>query len=123
MSLTGGLLCLEKPVNRGSRVKLMFVTHQGPVLGAAEILSPLSSGEQPFRFVALQQDDHRRLRAAIQSSLAQGGYEQEWIDKYRAAIDQQKPPRKRFFRSVVAALTFAVLCLGGALYLLNIHVR
>src|SRR5881275_938067 len=39
ISPTGGLLCLPKSANRGSRVKLMFLTQMGPVLGSAELLS------------------------------------------------------------------------------------
>ena len=40
ISLTGGLLCLSKPIDRGSCVKLMFLSQNGPVLGTAELLSP-----------------------------------------------------------------------------------
>jgi len=123
MSLTGGLLSLARPVDRGSRVKLMFLTHTGPVLGSAEMLSPVSSSEQPFRFVGLQQDDHRRLRSAIQSFLGQSGNEQEWIDKYRAAVANQKPPRTRLWRRALAAMAFAMLCLGGVFYFFNVHLR
>src|SRR5512137_1727833 len=51
ISLTGGILGLPKPVIRESRVKLMFVTPTGPVLGTAEMLKPVSWNQQPFRFV------------------------------------------------------------------------
>src|SRR5260370_13920883 len=64
LSLTGGLLDMTDVLDRGSRVKLMFLTHTGPVLGAAEMLNPVSATQQPFRFVALEEDDQRRLRAA-----------------------------------------------------------
>jgi len=50
-------------------VKLMFLTRRGSVLGAAEMLSPVTWGLQPFKFVRLHDDDERRLQAAIQSSL------------------------------------------------------
>jgi hypothetical protein len=43
ISLTGGLLSLSAPLDRGSRVKLMFLTGTGTVLGAAEMLSPVAS--------------------------------------------------------------------------------
>lgn len=69
ISLTGGLLYLTKPLDRGLRVKLMFLTHKGSVLGAAEMLSPLSWSLQPFKFVRLYDDDEQRLQAAIQSLL------------------------------------------------------
>ena len=52
-SSTGGLLSLQKPLIRGTRIKVMFLTQSGPVLGAAEMLSPVSWTQQPFRFVAL----------------------------------------------------------------------
>ena len=68
ISLTGGMLSLPKPVVRQSRVKLMFVTPTGPVLGTAEMLNPVSWNQQPFRFVGLEGDDQRRLQESIQSS-------------------------------------------------------
>jgi hypothetical protein len=137
VSLTGGLLSLKKPLDRGSRVKLMFLTHSGPVLGAAEMLRPVSWYQQPFRFVALQEDDQRRLRMAIQSSVtpvipepetrtAENGWlssgEQQWIEKYRSAVVKDQPPRpllKRFF----AAVTLATLGVGSAIYFFAIHIR
>src|SRR5580692_7711625 len=67
-SLTGGLLSLPKLLDQGSRPKLMFLTQTGPVLGVAEMLRPVSWNEQPFRFVALHENDHRRLCAAIPGS-------------------------------------------------------
>jgi len=120
ISLTGGILSLPKPVVRQSRVKLMFVTPTGPVLGTAEMLKPVSWTQQPFRFVGLEKDDQRRLQDSIQSSFGQVSKDQEWIDKYRAALDQQRPPRRRIFSSRVAAFTLAILSLGSAIYLLDI---
>jgi hypothetical protein len=120
ISLTGGILGLPKPVGRESRVKLMFVTPTGPVLGTAEMLKPVSWTQQPFRFVGLEQDDQRRLQESIQSSFGQVSKDQEWIDKYRAALDQQPPSRRRLFSSRLAALTLAVLSLGSAIYLFSL---
>src|SRR6266436_1399218 len=60
-SSTGGLLCLSKPLIRGTRIKVMFLTQRGPVLGAAEMLSPLSWTQHQFPFVALAYADQRRL--------------------------------------------------------------
>jgi hypothetical protein len=37
-------------------------------MGVAEMLSPLSWDQQPFRFLSLHHDDESRLAAAIQSS-------------------------------------------------------
>jgi hypothetical protein len=120
ISLTGGILCLPKPVVRQSRVKLMFVTPTGPVLGTAEMLKPVSWTQQPFRFVGLEKDDQRRLQDSIQSSFGQVSKDQEWIDKYRATLDDRRPPRARLFSSRLAALTLAMLSLGSAIYLFSL---
>ena len=126
ISLTGGILCLPKPVDPDSHVRLMFVTPAGSVLATAEILRPVSGTQQPFRFLALEQDDRRRLQTSIQSSFGLVGNEQEWVEKYRAALDHQRPPQKQPFGPPLAALTLAMLSLGSAIYLLsifNIHLR
>jgi hypothetical protein len=72
ISTTGGLLRVLKPLNPGSAVELMFLTHAGPVLAMAELLSPCSAaplGLQPFRFVVMDDTDLRTLRIAIASTL------------------------------------------------------
>jgi hypothetical protein len=109
VSLTGGLLCLPKPLDRGSRVKLMFMTHTGAILTSAEMLKPVSRDLQPFRFVAFDGGDQRKLRAAIQWYLGQNSVGEEWIDKYRAKLAHRNPPRGRLFTLVL----FAAVCLGG----------
>jgi len=113
LSLTGGLLCLSTPLDQGSRVKLMFLTHAGPILGGAEMLSPVSSTLQPFRFVSLPVEDHRRLGTAIQSSLGQDLAEPEWIEKLRDAA-HGSPPRRRAFRFFLGAAALGAL--GSAIY-------
>ena len=118
LSLTGGLLSMSNMLDRGSRVKLMFLTQTGPVLGAAEMLTPVSTARQPFRFIAIEEDDQRRLRAVIQSSLDAG--EQAWIEKYRAAVAHRNPRSRGIFRIVVGSLTLLTL-LGSAIYLFNVH--
>jgi hypothetical protein len=118
ISLTGGLLSMPNLLNRGSRIKLMFLTHTGPVLGAAEMLSPVSTTRQPFRFVALEEGDQGRLRAVVQSFVDPG--EQAWIEKYRAALVQRNPERRGVFRVLLAFLTLFTL-VGSAIYLLNVH--
>lgn len=84
ISVTGGLLCLSKPLNQGSRVKLMFLTSKGSVLGAAEMLTPISWVQQPFKFVRLHDDDQDRLQAAIQMSLEQNHRDHGQMERYRA---------------------------------------
>src|SRR5690348_14827764 len=102
ISLTGGLLSMSNVLNRSSRIKLMFLTQTGPVQGTAEMLNPLSTTRQPFRFVALDEGAQRNLRAVVQSS--SDAREQAWIEKYRAALIHQDPPRRGFFRVVIGAL-------------------
>jgi len=91
ISVTGGLLCIRQPLQRGSLVKLMFLAKTGSVLGSAEMLSPVSWDRQPFRFVALHEDHQSMLHAAIQVSLEhtqrqneQRGKEREEMEKFRA---------------------------------------
>ena len=71
ISVTGGLLQLPHPLGTGSFVELAFQTQSGPVHGMAEILSPMRKTTagvlQPFRFVAFEDDDHRRLRTVGRS--------------------------------------------------------
>ena len=69
ISTTGGLLQLPRSLGNGSFVELAFQTQSGPVRGMAEVLSPMRKTNagvlQPFRFVALEDDDHRRLRTSL----------------------------------------------------------
>ncbi len=83
VSVTGGLLSFSRPLPQGSQVRLMFLTVAGPVLGTAEMLRPVLLGMQPFRFVALYDDDQNRLHAAIQSSLDSNRRDQQNIEKLR----------------------------------------
>jgi hypothetical protein len=121
ISLTGGLLDVSSVLDRGSRVKLMFLTHTGPVLVPVEMLSPISQTQQPFRFVALEEGDQRRLRAAVQSSLNQNPREEAWIEKYRATLAHRRPARRATFRILLGALTLLTLSVGSAIYVLHIH--
>jgi hypothetical protein len=69
ISVTGGLLQLPRSLRNGDFVELAFQTQSGPVHGMAEILGPARKTAegvlQPFRFVALEDDDHRRLRTSL----------------------------------------------------------
>lgn len=71
ISVTGGLLKLAKPFSQGDFVEIAFQTKIGTVIGMAEMLSPTRQATdgtlQPFRFIALGDDDHRNLRMALQS--------------------------------------------------------
>ena len=69
ISATGGLLRLAESLAQGDFVEVAFQTQAGPVHGMAEVLSPMRSMPdgvlQPFRFVAIEDDDHRRLRTSL----------------------------------------------------------
>lgn len=71
ISTTGGLLKLAKPMSQGDFVEIGFQTKVGAVIGMAEMLAPTRKATdgilQPFRFIALGDDDHRNLRMAVQS--------------------------------------------------------
>jgi hypothetical protein len=63
------VLQMPSSLSQGDFVEVAFQTQSGPVHGMAELLSPTKKdkGEvlQPFRFVALEDDDHRRLRTSL----------------------------------------------------------
>jgi hypothetical protein len=69
ISVTGGLLRLQQSLGQGDFVEVAFQTQAGPVHGMAEILNPMRNETngvlQPFRFVAIEDDDHRRLRITL----------------------------------------------------------
>jgi hypothetical protein len=83
VSLTGGLVGLSKPLELRSRVRLRFTTPAGAVRGSAEMLKPVSRDLQPFRFVALDRGDQRKLKATIQSYLLHNSAREQSIDGYR----------------------------------------
>jgi PilZ domain len=69
ISATGGMLRLAQSLAQGDFVEVAFQTQAGPVHGMAEVLSPtrkINDGVlQPFRFVALEDEDNRRLRTSL----------------------------------------------------------
>jgi len=71
VSSTGGLLQLSKAIAGGDFVEVTFETNSGNVQGMAEMLDPVRSAPggvfQPFRFVALGDDDHQVLDRMIES--------------------------------------------------------
>ncbi|MGA2647356.1 MAG: hypothetical protein ABSF15_21830 [Candidatus Sulfotelmatobacter sp.] len=118
VSLTGGLISLPRLVVPGSRVKLIFLTGAGSVLGGAEMLRPVANALQPFRFVSLAADDHRRLGALIRDQSSPSATEQVWIEKLRAASARQNgaQPWRLKLAGAVGLVTFG---LATAAYLLH----
>lgn len=119
VSLTGGLLSLSNPVVQGSQVKLMFLTRAGSVLGGAEMLNPIASDLQPFRFVSLASSDQRRLGATIQPSYHQQP-EEQWIEKFRAASANRSQPRRQLFK-LAGAIGLVAAALASTIFLLHFH--
>lgn len=74
ISVTGGLLRLAQSLVQGDFIEVAFQTQCGPVHGMAEALNPMRSMAdgvlQPFRFVAIEDDDHRRLRTSLEHVVA-----------------------------------------------------
>jgi len=73
ISITGGLLQLQHELSTGDFVEIVFHTRSGAICGMAEMLRPMrkfqSACFQPFRFVALCDEDDRKLRMALDSAL------------------------------------------------------
>ena len=82
------------------------------------MLRPVTNGLQPFRFVSLAADDHRRLGALIWQWSSQNQSEQDWIGKLRAASAQQSKPRRRWFK-VAEVVGMLMTGLAAAAYLLR----
>jgi len=72
ISINGGLLQVQQELSAGDFVEIAFHTRSGPVHGMAEMLQPVSKFKtaclQPFRFIALGDDDHRKLRMALDTA-------------------------------------------------------
>jgi hypothetical protein len=73
ISTTGGMLQMTRALERGDFVEIAFQTKSGAVSGMAEMLNVARRADngclQPFRFIALGDDDHRKLRMALDSVL------------------------------------------------------
>ena len=86
VSVTGGLLQLASALEEGDFVEVAFRTQSGPVHGMAEMLHPKQTSThailQPFRFVALGDDDHRKLRMALESL-----FDRKFIDSISEASE------------------------------------
>ena len=64
-------MIVPKALEEGDFVEVAFQTSHGMVRGMAEVLSARSKSKsgclQPFRFVALEDDDQTRLRKTLES--------------------------------------------------------
>lgn len=123
ISRNGGLLLLPDPVHEGIAVELMFQTHRGPVVGTAEMLTPVTRTQQPFRFLVLPEDDQRRLHTAFESGLYRNIDEEERIEELRAAVAKalaewdQSASRRHTFAKMAIGLVTLMGCLVCVLYI------
>jgi hypothetical protein len=73
ISVTGGLLHLVRQLTAGEFVEIAFQTRAGAICGMAEMLQPFNVQQkacmQPFRFIALEDEDHRKLCMALDSAM------------------------------------------------------
>jgi hypothetical protein len=76
ISSNGGLLRLQHQLSAGDLVEIAFHARSGAIHGIAEMLHPTLQLRraclQPFRFIALPDDDHRNLHRALHSALSHG---------------------------------------------------
>jgi hypothetical protein len=73
VSSTGGRAQMSKPVKAGTLVELRIGTGDGTIRGIAELLPGnqiVSGWLQPFRFVALGDEDYEKLRQILRVAAA-----------------------------------------------------
>lgn len=114
VSSTGGLLSVPIPLHRSLQIKLLFVTSAGPVMGAAEMLDPVTYTQQPFRFLKMDGGTTNRLQLAIKDALYPLSSEEDWVRQYRSAISDSEPRHLHLPKILTVGLTLALLSLGGA---------
>ena len=90
VSETGGMLRLAGALQHGNLVEVAFETESGAVKAMAEILRPTKKSTdgiwQPFRFIALEDNDHRTLCNALDSRVDRdflGLRSQQWVPPKR----------------------------------------
>ncbi|HVP41790.1 MAG TPA: hypothetical protein VMS96_00060 [Terriglobales bacterium] len=65
VSETGGCAGLEMQLPASTLVNIELRTSAGPVNAIAEMLQPLDAARQPFRFLAIDEDDRGRLQQMV----------------------------------------------------------
>jgi hypothetical protein len=76
LSVTGGLLHLETPLDEGIEVEVIFHVGENTVRTKARMLFPMWATQgylQPFEFVDLGQEDRSNLQADLQRLLHSSG--------------------------------------------------
>lgn len=73
LSVSGGLLSLESPLDEGIKVEVIFHVGVSTVRSPARMLFPMWATQgclQPFEFSELNEDDRDRLQGELQKLLA-----------------------------------------------------
>jgi hypothetical protein len=91
ISVTGGLLCLQRPVQPGAVGKLMFLTNKGCIAGDAQMLTPVAWDRQPFKFTTLLEQDHYRLQTIIKRQLSTAHHKSEPQSGDNSDIEKLRP--------------------------------
>src|ERR1700678_1114805 len=76
LSITGGLLHLETPLDEGIKVEVIFHVGESTVRTKARMLFPMWATQgylQPFEFVDLGAEDRIKLQATLQRLLSSSG--------------------------------------------------
>src|SRR5882672_9537640 len=76
LSFTGGLLHLEKPLDEGIKVDVMFHVVDSTIRSKAVMLFPMWATQgclQPFEFANLGEDDRLKLKADLERFLGSAG--------------------------------------------------
>jgi hypothetical protein len=72
LSFTGGLLHLEKPLDEGIKVEVMFHVRENTIRSKAVMLFPMWATQgclQPFEFSNLEEEDRQKLESDLQRFL------------------------------------------------------
>ena len=75
LSFTGGLLQLDKPLDEGIKVEVMFHVGGSTIRNKAAMLFPMWATQgclQPFEFTDLGKEDRAKLAAHLQKLLTSG---------------------------------------------------
>jgi hypothetical protein len=91
VSVTGGLLCLQRPVQPGAVGKLMFLTSKGCIAGEAQMLTPVAWDRQPFKFTSLLEQDHYRLSTIIKRQISSAHRKNEQRRGDNSDIERLRP--------------------------------
>jgi len=94
LSFTGGLLQLEKPLDEGIKVEVMFHVGGSTVRNNAAMLFPMWATQgclQPFEFTQLGEEDRLKLETDLQKFLtspAASSPSSELVSEVASASDQ-----------------------------------